>query len=772
VDSVPRSRIAPAVLAGALLLFGGWHWARLEQPHMGGRGLLVLALLAALPTLAALLGRGRGTILLAFLVATVAAIGEITHTWPWQTQHAIYPARVSQLVVNGLRDWFGTHTPIDAGRFPGANHDLRLAFFAAACAIIWLIVRRGAALPAIGLAFALFAMPSTVLTLNADAFRAGVFLLLALLTLVATSERSGRPLAGDAQVVGLSVAVVLAGLVVGTAPGVTKSAFLSWQSWNPLAHDGPQVSVDYMWNQNYAPLHWPKKRTQVLEISSKKEMYWKAATLDTFLIDHWQFSSQGQVVGTSNGGTLSEPLNELPPRARFAPKLDTVNVKVLGLADDHMVGAAQPVRWSIPNGIQSLLDVTGTVTTLADLPRHTQYSVSVYDPTPTTGQLTNDKGGFPRAIRDGIVVGNMTIPLYPKALPKGMHPLSSAFMRASNQAWANSHADTPGITEYEATVALEHYFRSKPFHYTLTPHLTGKVPALADFMMFTHSGYCQMFSGAMALVLRLHGIPARVAVGFTPGKLQSADTYLVNDRDAHAWVEVYFPGYGWIPFEPTPGSHLPTDTSSSNPKFATLTTGGGTNISPAARAFLGSVFGGKGNFSNALLQKRKADSEGLGGRTPSSQIAIRTDGGGSGHGRFFTWLLTITAVVLVAILALKAVAVRWRYLRPGPRAKAAAAYHDLATFVGDQGMEVRPEDTFEELAERVDSTFGVDAQAFARSATRARYAPLPVAEDEARLLRRQLRAIKHDVRERLTPRERVGGALRLRAVLSQATLGS
>jgi hypothetical protein len=772
VDSVPRPRIAPAVLAGALLLFGGWHWARLEQPHMGGRGLLVLALLAALPTLAAMLGRGRGTVLLALLVATIAAIGEITHTWPWQTQHAIYPARVSQLVVNGLRDWFGTHTPIDAGRFPGANHDLRLAFFAAACAIIWLIVRRGAALPAIGVAFALFAMPSTVLTLHADAFRAGVFLLLALLTLVVTSERSGRPLAGDAQVVGLSVAVVLAGLVVGTAPGVTKSAFLSWQSWNPLAHDGPQVSVDYMWNQNYAPLHWPKKRTQVLEISSKKEMYWKAATLDTFLIDHWQFSSQGQVVGTSNGGTLSEPLNELPPRARFAPKLDTVNVKVLGLADDHMVGAAQPVRWSIPNGIQSLLDVTGTVTTLADLPRHTQYSVSVYDPTPTTGQLTNDKGGFPRAIRDGIVVGNMTIPLYPKALPKGMHPLSSAFMRASNQAWANSHADTPGITEYEATVALEHYFRSKPFHYTLTPHLTGKVPALADFMMFTHSGYCQMFSGAMALVLRLHGIPARVAVGFMPGKLQSADTYLVNDRDAHAWVEVYFPGYGWIPFEPTPGSHLPTDTSSSNPKFATLTTGGGTNISPAARAFLGSVFGGKGNFSNALLQKRKADSEGLGGRTPSSQIAIRTDGGGSGHGRFFTWLLTITAVVLVAILALKAVAVRWRYLRPGPRAKAAAAYHDLATFVGDQGMEVRPEDTFEELAERVDSTFGVDAEAFARSATRARYAPLPVAEDEARLLRRQLRAIKHDVRERLTPRERVGGALRLRAVLSQATLGS
>ncbi|HEX5249466.1 MAG TPA: transglutaminaseTgpA domain-containing protein [Gaiellales bacterium] len=770
MDRVPRPRIAPAVLAGALLLFGGWHWARLEQPHMAGGGLLVLALLAALPTLAALLGRGRGTVLLTFLAATIAAIGAIAHTWPWQTQHGVYPVRVSQLIVNGLRDWFGTHTPIDAGRFPGANHDLRLAFFAAACAIIWLIVRRGAALPAIGVAFALFAMPSTVLPLHADAFRAGVFLMLALLTLVATSERSGRPLAGDSQVVGLSVAVVLAGLIVGTAPGVTKSAFLSWQSWNPLAHDGPQVSVDYMWNQNYAPLHWPKKRTQVLEVSSKKKMYWKAATLDTFLIDHWQFSSQGQVVGTSNGGSLSEPLNQLPLRARFAPKLDTVNVKVLGLADDHLVGAGQPVKWSIPDGVQSLLDADGTVTTLSDVARKTEYSVSVYDPSPTAGQLTNDPNGFPRAIRDGIVVGNMTIPTYPKKLPKGMHPLSAAFMAASDQAWINSQADKAD-TEYEATIALEHYFRSKPFHYTLTPHLTGKVPALADFMLFTHHGYCQMFSGAMALVLRLHGIPARVAVGFMPGKLQGSDTYLVNDRDAHAWVEVYFPGYGWIPFEPTPGSHLPSNSSTSSPAFASIRTGGG-GTPPGLTTYLGAIFGGKGNI-NALNAKHHAEAEAVGGgRTPSSQIAIRTAGSGSGHGRFFTWLITITAVVLVAILALKAIAVRWRYLRRGPRAKAAAAYHDLATFVGDQGMEVRPEDTFEELAERVDSTFGVDAKAFASSATRARYAPLPVAEDEARQLRRQLRSIKHDVRERLTPRERFGGALRLRAVLSQATLGS
>ena len=63
-----------------------------------------------------------------------------------------------------------------------------------------------------------------------------------------------------------------------------------------------------------------------------------------------------------------------------------------------------------------------------------------------------------------------------------------------------------------------------------------------------------MFSGAMALVLRMHGIPARVAVGFTTGRppQKSGDPYIVTDRNAHAWVEVFFPGYGWMPFEPTP----------------------------------------------------------------------------------------------------------------------------------------------------------------------------------------------------------------------------
>jgi protein-glutamine gamma-glutamyltransferase len=757
------SRIAAAALTTAFLLFGGWHWTRLEQAHVGGSELMLLALLGIVPTVVARVGCGRLTTLLSGVAVTVAAIGHITHTWPWQSRHGIYPERVAALVEKGLRDWFGTHTPIDAGRFPGADHDLRLAFFAAAAALAWLIVRRGSALPGIGVAFALFALPSTVLPLHSDAFRAGVFLILALLTLVVTSQRDGRRLAGDAQVVGLSVAVVIAGLVVGTAPGVTKSAFLQWQTWNPLAHAGPLVNVDFMWNQTYTPLVWPKKRTQVLEVTSPTPMYWKAATLSTFLIDHWQFSNQDRLVASATDGSLQVPPADLPLEQSVGHRVITIKVKVLGLADDHLIGAGQPVRWSLPGGVESLLSSDGTVTTLADLARNATYSVRVYDPSPTPAELNNVSTAFPEEIRAGIIVSNVTIPAWPAPIPKSVKPLQPAFMAASSQAWVNSKASA-ATNEYEAVLAVEHYFRSKPFKYTLTPNLAGPLPALAEFMLHRHQGYCQMFSGAMALVLRMHGIPARIAVGFTPGKLHSAESYVVNDRDAHAWVEVYFPAYGWLPFEPTPGAHVPTATSTSSPSFAKIRTGAG--FPQGLSKYLG-------KFDNSAIGKKSVPS--ATGRAAQEQaggaIGRGLAGGSSGHARFLTWLFTIVVVVLAAVLALKAASVRWRYLRRGPRAHAAAAYHDLLTFVSDQGLEVRPDDTIDDLAKRVQQTFGVDAAAFAHSATRARYAPLPLAEREARLLRRELRAVKRDVRKRLTARERATGALRLRSVLAQATLG-
>ncbi len=70
-------------------------------------------------------------------------------------------------------------------------------------------------------------------------------------------------------------------------------------------------------------------------------------------------------------------------------------------------------------------------------------------------------------------------------------------------------------------------------------------------------GYCEQFSATFAAMARSLGIPARVAIGFTPGELRDDGLYHVYDRHAHAWPEVWFDGFGWISFEPTPGRGEP-----------------------------------------------------------------------------------------------------------------------------------------------------------------------------------------------------------------------
>jgi hypothetical protein len=77
---------------------------------------------------------------------------------------------------------------------------------------------------------------------------------------------------------------------------------------------------------------------------------------------------------------------------------------------------------------------------------------------------------------------------------------------------------------------------------------------LVDFLLRTHTGYCQHFAGAAALLLRMAGVPARVVAGFATGVPHGAGRFDVRDLDAHDWIEVYFQGYGWVPFNPTPGA--------------------------------------------------------------------------------------------------------------------------------------------------------------------------------------------------------------------------
>ena len=109
-------------------------------------------------------------------------------------------------------------------------------------------------------------------------------------------------------------------------------------------------------------------------------------------------------------------------------------------------------------------------------------------------------------------------------------------------------------TPYDKAVAIENFLQTR-FGYTL--NLTGKPgdDPLAHFLFETHAGHCEYFASSMAIMLRTLGIPSREVNGFLPGEYNDlGDDYIVRASDAHSWVEVYFPGSGWMTFDPTPPS--------------------------------------------------------------------------------------------------------------------------------------------------------------------------------------------------------------------------
>jgi len=126
-------------------------------------------------------------------------------------------------------------------------------------------------------------------------------------------------------------------------------------------------------------------------------------------------------------------------------------------------------------------------------------------------------------------------------------------------------------TNYEKALALQNYFRGRDFTYSevapVDQDYDGSGASVLAQFLEVKAGYCVHFSSAMAAMARTLGIPARVAVGFTPGDaVQTGDVaeYRVTTYDFHAWPELYFAGIGWVRFEPTPGRGV-------LPEFAPLT---------------------------------------------------------------------------------------------------------------------------------------------------------------------------------------------------------
>jgi hypothetical protein len=267
----------------------------------------------------------------------------------------------------------------------------------------------------------------------------------------------------------------------------------------------------------------------------------------------------------------------------------------------------------------------------------------------------------------------------------------------------------------------------------------------------------------MTVILRMLGIPSRIGEGFTEGTRNvSRGTYVVTDRDAHAWVEVWFPKYGWMAFEPTPSRELPFNYSTTSKDF-----------SEAAQSALAGVAG----FDSARLEQlaklagtpsRVAGAQLGGGRGPrEGDFSVGTVVGREWRPGFVSWLVLLAAGMVVLLVLAKRLRSVIPYLRKGPHSIAGAVRRDLEAFVRDQGVpDAVVTLTPDEFARMLRREFGVDAAGWARLQSRARYGPNDARADEAaRSARTEARTVKRGLRKSLGRTERARGAVRLRSLL-------
>jgi len=221
---------------------------------------------------------------------------------------------------------------------------------------------------------------------------------------------------------------------------------------------------------------------------------------------------------------------------------------------------------------------------------------------------------------------------------------------------------------YDKAETLETFLRSPPYSYSpqVKPTPPGKDP-IEYFLFDLRQDFCEYFASAMVVMLREAGVPARLVEGFTTGTYDSAsNAYVVKEQDAHAWVEVYFPQYGWIEFEPTP-SQPPfprVDNSTESGTGSSDGTGAGDSSSdpndPAGRP------------NRAEDQLNQDDSSG-GFSGDSVVAAVRSiDPRPALAFLGFLFLLLVAAVVRF----------NWRFRRYGPIESAWGKTRLLASYVG------------------------------------------------------------------------------------------
>ncbi len=269
---------------------------------------------------------------------------------------------------------------------------------------------------------------------------------------------------------------------------------------------------------------------------------WRGIALTTFDGKRWFTEThEPMVVTPSSDGWFA--LGGAPPKARqnAAPLRYTVLLEPM--ATDALFVAAQPDR--LRGGFAPEAGTSG-------LPVRRGYLMvdktnSVFNPFHNVTRLRYEGLSYVPAVPPRLLRAASTD--YPEGIREVYLQLPELDPRIAPFA---EQVTSGATTAYDQAAAIELYLRT---HYGYTLDLSGTPAAhpLTHFLFERRAGHCEYFAAAMTVMLRTLGVPARYVNGFLPGEYNElGEDFIVRASDAHSWVEVYFPEYGWIAFDPTP----------------------------------------------------------------------------------------------------------------------------------------------------------------------------------------------------------------------------
>jgi transglutaminase-like putative cysteine protease len=279
------------------------------------------------------------------------------------------------------------------------------------------------------------------------------------------------------------------------------------------------------------------REAELLRIRSSEPLLWRGGTMDYFDGVRWSDTTQ---VGANDGEEIARDVETRPVLQR---------VQVLNAQTDLIFGGYKIVRVRTSEVLGATPNSDGSWSMDEPFEEGASYHVLSEIPQPTRAQLRGAGSDYPSTVEKKFL-----------QLPEDTPPVVGETAKKIQRRYEPA-------TPYDRARAIEQYLiYDGGFTYNLDVSYRRADKAVEEFLGEGKEGFCTQFSTSMALLLRDMNVPSRVVYGATSGEKVSKGEYLVRGSNMHTWVEAYFPGVGWYPFNPTPGFSMPDAMQANAPR--------------------------------------------------------------------------------------------------------------------------------------------------------------------------------------------------------------